>query len=531
MPRVLIADKLSPAAVDIFKNRGLEVETKTGLSKEELIAEIPSYDGLVVRSATKPDADIMAAAANLKVIGRAGIGVDNIDIKAATAKGIVVMNTPFGNAITTAEHAIAMMFAAARQIPAANAGTQAGEWPKKAFMGTELSYKTLGLIGCGNIGSRVAERAQGLAMKVAAYDPFLTEERALELGVEKVELEALLTRADVITLHVPLTDQTANILSSENIAKTKKGVIIVNCARGGLIDEVALKTALENGHVAAAALDVFAEEPAKDNPLFGAPNFIATPHLGAATNEAQENVALQVAEQMSDYLLTGAVTNALNMPSVTAEEAPRLTPFTVLAEKLGAFAGQISDYGFEEVVIEYEGEVSELNRKPITAAALAGLLRPSRGDVNMVSAPSILTESGVKLTETKTEESPVYDSLIRIKVLTKATANSPEGGWRTLAGTVTAGRPRIVEVKGMALEGDFSPVTLYVNNLDKPGFIGTLGAMLGEAGVNIATFHLGRTDEGGEAIALVGIDSEPPEDVITKLKGMDRVRYVKALRF
>ena len=531
MPKVLIADKLSPAAVEIFKNRGLDVDVKTGLSKEDLIAEIPAYDGLVVRSATKPDADVIAAASNLKVIGRAGIGVDNIDIKAATNKGVVVMNTPFGNAITTAEHAIAMMFAAARQIPAANAGTQAGDWPKKAFMGTELSYKTLGLIGCGNIGSRVAERAQGLSMKVAAYDPFLTEERALELGVDKVELDELFARADVITLHVPFTEQTANILSADNLAKTKKGVIIVNCARGGLIDEAALKEALESGHVGAAALDVFAEEPAKDNPLFNAPNFIATPHLGAATNEAQENVALQVAEQMSDYLLTGAVTNALNMPSVTAEEAPRLTPFTQLAEKLGSFAGQISEFGFEEIVIEYEGDVSELNRKPITAAALAGLLRPSRGDVNMVSAPSILTESGVKLTETKTEESPVYDSLIRIKVLTKATANSPDGGWRTLAGTVTAGRPRIVEIKGMALEGDFSPVTLYVNNLDKPGFIGTLGAMLGEAGVNIATFHLGRTDEGGEAIALVGIDSEPEGHVIGTLASMERVRYVKVLRF
>jgi len=524
MPKVLIADTLSPAAVEIFKNRGIETDIKVGLPKDELIGLIDQYDGLVVRSACKPDAAVIAAASNLKVIGRAGIGVDNIDIKAATAKGVVVMNTPFGNAITTAEHAIAMMFAAARQIPAANAGTQAGEWPKKAFMGTELSYKTLGLIGCGNIGSRVAERAIGLSMKVAAFDPFLTEERAIELGVEKVELDEMLRRADVITLHTPLTETTKNILSEDALAKAKKGVIIVNCARGGLIDEAALKAGLESGHVAAAALDVFAVEPAKDNALFGAPNFIATPHLGAATNEAQENVALQVAEQISDYLLTGAVTNALNMPSVTAEEAPRLKPFVELAEKLGSFAGQISEDGFEEVVLEYEGEVSELNRKPITAAAMAGLLRASHGDVNMVSAPSILTDMGVKLTETKTEDSPVYDSLIRIKVKVAS-------GWRSLAGTVTAGRPRIVEVKDMALEGDFSPITLYVNNLDKPGFIGALGAMLGEAGVNIATFHLGRTDEGGEAIALVGIDSEPPREMIAKLSSMERVRYVKALRF
>ncbi|WOR14940.1 phosphoglycerate dehydrogenase [Hyphomonas sp. FCG-A18] len=532
MPKVLIGDTLAPAAVEIFHNRGIETETAVGLNTEELIAKIPEFDGLVVRSACKPNADVIAAASNLKVIGRAGIGVDNIDIKAATAKGVVVMNTPFGNAVTTAEHAIAMMFAAARQIPAANTGTQSGAWPKKAFMGTELSYKTLGLIGCGNIGARVAERAKGLQMKVLAYDPFLTEERAVELGVEKAaDLEAMLARADVITLHTPLTDATRNILSADAIAKTKKGVIIVNCARGGLIDEGALRAALDNGHVAAAALDVFATEPAKENVLFGAPNFIATPHLGAATTEAQENVALQVAEQMSDYLLSGAVTNALNMPSITADEAPRLKPFAALAEKLGSFAGQISDYGFEEVVIEYEGEVTELNRKPLTAAALAGLLRASRGDVNMVSAPAILADTGVKLSETKTEDSPVYDSLIRIKVLTKRTENDPNPGWRSLAGTLIAGQPRIVEVKGMALEGDFSPVTLYVNNLDKPGFIGGLGVMLGEAGINIATFHLGRTDAGGEAIALIGVDSVPSPELVDQLRAMEQVRYAKALTF
>ncbi len=523
-PKVLIADNLSPAAVDIFRQRGLDVEVKTGLSKDELIAIIPDYDGLAVRSACKPDADVIAAAAHLKVIGRAGIGVDNIDIKAATSNGVVVMNTPFGNAITTAEHAIAMMFAAARQIPAADRGTQAGEWPKKAFMGRELSFKTLGLIGCGNIGSRVAERAQGLRMRVVAFDPFLTEERAVELGVEKADLDTLLARADVITLHTPLTEQTKNILSREALAKTKPGLILVNCARGGLVDEQAVRELLDSGHIGAAAFDVFAQEPAKENVLFGAPNFVATPHLGAATAEAQENVALQVAEQMSDYLLTGAVTNALNMPSITAEEAPRLKPFAALAEKLGSFAGQISDAGFTEVVIEYEGEVAELNRKPLTAAALAGLLRASRGDVNMVSAPAILAESGVKLSETKTEDSPVYDSLIRIRTLV-------DGGWRTLAGTISAGRPRIVELKDMALEGDFAPVMLYVNNHDAPGFIGALGQMLGEANVNIATFHLGRTQAGGEAIALIGIDAEPPAQLVERLNALEHVRYVKVLRF
>jgi D-3-phosphoglycerate dehydrogenase / 2-oxoglutarate reductase len=523
-PKVLISDSLSPAAVEIFQNRGLEVDVKTGLSKDELIAIIDQYDGLAVRSATKPDADVIAAAKNLKVIGRAGIGVDNIDIKAATSNGVVVMNTPFGNAVTTAEHAIAMMFAAARQIPAANAGTQAGEWPKKAFMGRELSYKTLGLIGAGNIGSRVAERAIGLKMKVVAYDPYLTEDRAVELGVEKVELDELFARADVITLHVPKTDQTANILSRENLAKTKPGVMIVNCARGGLVDEAAVRERLDSGHISAAAFDVFAEEPAKDNVLFGAPNFIATPHLGAATEEAQENVALQVAEQMSDYLLTGAVMNALNMPSVTAEEAPRLKPFIALAEKLGTFAGQISDEGFTEVVVEYEGEVVDLNRKPITAALTAGLLRPSRGDVNLVSAPVILQDAGIKLTETKTEESPTYDSLIRVKVKVGE-------GWRTLAGSVISGQPKIVEVKGMALEGEFLPTMLYVNNNDTPGFIGALGTMLGEAGINIATFNLGRTAPGQDAIALVGIDADVPGEMLGKLSDLPQVRYAKVLRF
>ena len=531
MPKVLIADDLSQAAVDIFTNRGIDTDIKVGLSKDELIKIIPDYDGLAVRSACKPDADVIAAATRLKVIGRAGIGVDNIDIKAATAKGVVVMNTPFGNAVTTAEHAIAMMFAAARQIPAADQGTQAGKWPKKNFVGVELSYKTLGLIGCGNIGARVAERAKGLTMKVVAYDPFLTEDRAIELGVEKVDLDTLLTRADVITLHTPLTDQTRNILSKEALEKTKKGLILVNCARGGLVDEDAVRELLDNGHLGAAAFDVFVEEPAKENVLFGAPNFIATPHLGAATNEAQENVALQVAEQMSDYLLSGAVTNALNMPSVTADEAPRLKPFIELAEKLGQFAGQISDHGFDDVEIEYEGEVCDLNRKPITAAALAGLLRASRGDVNMVSAPAILAESGIHHSESTTEDSPVYDSLIRIRVKVPRTANSEETGWRSIAGTVSAGRPRVVEVKEMPLEGAFSPITLYVNNLDKPGFIGALGEMLGSAGVNIATFHLGRQESGGEAIALIGIDSEPPQEMTEKLDALPHVRYAKVLHF
>jgi len=318
MPKVLIADKMSVSAAEVFKNRGIDVDVITGLSKDELIKIIPEYDGLAVRSSTRPDAEIIAAAKNLKVIGRAGIGVDNIDIKSATDRGVVVMNTPFGNAITTAEHAIAMLFSAARQVPSASSRTQNGEWPKSDFKGVELYNKTLGVIGCGNIGSLVIERAQGLKMKVIGYDPYLTEERALNLGIEKVELDDLFTRADAITLHTPLVEATKNIVSKKRIGQMKKGAIIVNCARGGLVDEEALKDALEAGHIRAAALDVFAVEPAKTNPLFGTKNFIATPHLGASTLEAQENVAVQVAEQMADYLLTGAVTNSLNTPSISA---------------------------------------------------------------------------------------------------------------------------------------------------------------------------------------------------------------------
>ena len=523
-PRVLIADKLSPAAVDIFKQRGVEADVKTGLSKDELLKIIGDYDGLAVRSATKADKDVIAAAKKLKVIGRAGIGVDNVDIPTATAAGIVVMNTPFGNSITTAEHAIAMMFACARQLPAADASTQAGKWEKNRFMGVELYGKTLGLIGAGNIGSIVADRALGLKMKVVAYDPFLSPERAVELGVEKVELDQLLARADAITLHTPLTDKTRNILSAENLAMTKKGVMIVNCARGGLVDEAALRKLLDEGHVGAAAFDVFVEEPAKDNVLFGAANFIATPHLGASTAEAQENVALQVAEQMSDYLLTGAVTNALNSPSVTAEEAPRLKPFVALAEKLGAFAGQMVDFGIKAIDIAYEGEVSALNTKPLTAAALSGVLRPMLEDVNMVSAPAVAKERGITVSESKQDDSPVYESLVRITITT-------EKGKRSFAGSLLAGAPRVVEVKGMDLDAPFAPTMLYVNNLDKPGFIGNLGALLADAQVNIATFNLGRIAAGEDAICLVGIDQDPDPALLSKIQALPHVKEARSLRF
>jgi D-3-phosphoglycerate dehydrogenase len=523
-PRVLIADKLSPAALAIFTARGVDADVKTGLTKDELLAIIGDYDGLAVRSATKADKDVIAAAKNMKVIGRAGIGVDNVDIPAATAAGIVVMNTPFGNSITTAEHAIALMFALARQLPQADLSTQAGKWEKNRFMGVELSAKTLGLIGAGNIGSIVADRANGLRMKVIAYDPFLSPERAVEIGVEKVELDELLARAEVITLHTPLTDKTRNILSAEALAKAKKGVFIINCARGGLVDENALRAGLDSGAIGGAAFDVFVEEPAKQNPLFGAPNFIATPHLGASTQEAQENVALQVAEQMADYLLTGAVTNALNSPSVTADEAPKLKPFVTLAGVLGAFAGQMVDVGIKAIDVAYEGEVAQLNVKPMTATALAGVLRPMLAEVNMVSAPAIAKERGVTVSESRQETSPVFDSLMRITVTT-------ELGKRAFAGSLVGGKPRVVEVKGMELDSPILPAMLYVNNLDKPGFIGALGALLAEAGVNIATFNLGRVEAGDDAIALVGVDQPLSADLLAKVRWLPHVKEARVLVF
>ena len=527
-PRVLIADKLSPAAVAIFKERGVDADVKTGLTKEQLLEIIDQYDGLALRSNTKADKDVLAAAKKLKVVGRAGIGVDNVDIPAATAAGIVVMNTPFGNSITTAEHAIAMMFALARQIPEASASTKAGKWEKNRFMGVELTGKTLGLIGCGNIGSIVANRAVGLHMKVLAYDPFLSEKRALDLGVEKVELDALLGRADFITLHTPLTDATRNILSGDALAKTKKGVRIVNCARGGLVDEAALAEAIKSGHVAGAALDVFETEPATESPLFALENVVCTPHLGAATTEAQENVALQVAEQMSDFLLTGAVANAINMPSVSAEDAPRLKPYMELCRLLGAFAGQLTQARegvIRRVAIEYEGLAAALNQRPLSAAVLAGLMSPMMEGVNMVNAPIAAREHGIDVAETVHDRPSEYQTLVRVTVETDTMS-------RSVAGTLFAGsRPRLVEVKGIKVEADFAPHMLYVTNQDKPGFIGRFGATLAGAGINIATFHLGRADAGGDAICLVSVDEAVPEEVLDMVRTLPLVMQATALSF
>src|SRR6478735_6829655 len=525
MPKVLISDKMDPKAAQIFRERGVEVDEITGKTPEELMAIIGEYDGLAIRSSTKVTKAILEHATNLKVVGRAGIGVDNVDIPAASAKGVVVMNTPFGNSITTAEHAIALMFALARQLPEADASTQAGKWEKNRFMGVELTGKKLGLIGCGNIGSIVASRALGLKMKVAAFDPFLTPERAVELGVDKVELDELLRRADFITLHTPLTEQTRNILSRENLAKTKPGVRIINCARGGLIDEAALKDALDSGHVAGAALDVFATEPATASPLFGTPGFISTPHLGASTSEAQVNVAIQVAEQMSDFLLLGGVTNAINMPSLSAEEAPKLKPYMALAENLGKLIGQIAGEDVRSIAVEVEGAAAQLNQKPITGAVLAGLMGTYSQTVNMLNAPYLAKERGLDVSEVRHDREGDYHTLIAVEVRTG-------DGIRRVAGTLFGNKAaRLVDMFGVEGAAELEGSMIDIVNTDTPGFIGKLGTALGEAGINIATFNRGRRAAGGEAVALVAVDGDVPAEVVKTLCALEGVREVVPLRF
>ena len=525
MPRVLISDKLAPEAVEIFKERGVDVDFRPGLSAEELLEIIGDYDGLAIRSATKVTSEVLAKGRKLRAIGRAGIGVDNVDVPAATKAGVIVMNTPFGNSVTTAEHAITMMLSLTRQIPQAHMSTIAGKWEKSKFLGTEISGKRLGLIGCGNIGAIVADRAQGLKMRVLGYDPFLTPERAKNLGIEKVELDELLGKADFITLHTPLTDATRNIISADALQKTKKGVRIINCARGGLIDEVALCAALHSGHVAGAALDVFAEEPARENILFEAPNLIATPHLGASTQEAQEKVALQVAEQLSDYLINGAVTNALNMASVTAEEAPILQPYMSLAKLLGSFLGQIETPDIQSVKLEFDGKAASLNEAPVLASMLAGLLGPKMDSVNMVNAASIASSNGVDVATVRHDRRCDYESLLRVTI-------GYEGGTRTIAGTLIGGnKPRLVEVQDIAVEAEFPQNLLYLRNYDKPGFIGALGTVFGDVGVNIATFHLGRKEEGGEAIALIEIDGKIDDNAMEKVRELEQVVRADRLSF
>ena len=525
MPRVLIADEVSEVAVQAFAERGIEVSVQPGLAPEALAEIIGDFEGLVVRSATRVTAELVDRAARLKVVGRAGTGVDNVDMNAATKRGIVVMNTPHGNSVTAAEHTIAMMCALARRIPQADRSTRKGGWERGRFMGVELRDKTLGVVGCGTIGAIVATLAQGLRMRVVAFDPYLAPDRAASLGVTLATMDELLGEADVITLHVPLTDETRGIIDAEALAKTRPGVRIVNCARGGLVVEADLKSAIESGHVAGAALDVFEEEPARDNALFAFDEVIATPHLGASTVEAQENVALQIAQQMAEYLLTDTVVNAVNAPSVSPEEMAKLGPYLTLAEQIGSFAGQIADGRIRGVTIAYEGQASALDSRLLTAAALQGMLAPRLDNINIVNAPFIARERGISVREVRSATTADYQTLVRVEVLSQ---EQPQAVAGTLIGR---GGRRIVEVEGIEVEAELGPHMLYFTNEDRPGLIGAVATILGEAGINIATFNLGRREPGGDAIGLIGVDSVVPDDVLAKLRDRAAVIDLKRLNF
>ena len=526
MPRVLIADEVSEVAVQAFAERGIEVSVQPGLAPEALAEIIGDYEGLVVRSATKVTPDLLAQASRLKVVGRAGTGVDNVDINTATKRGIVVMNTPHGNSVTAAEHTIAMMCALARRIPQADRSTRKGSWERGRFMGVELRDKTLGVVGCGTIGAIVATLAQGLKMRVVAFDPYLSPDRAASLGVTLATMDELLGEADVITLHVPLTDETRGIIDADALAKTRPGVRIVNCARGGLVVESALINAIESGHVAGAALDVFEEEPAQeDNPLFARDEVIATPHLGASTVEAQENVAVQIAQQMAEYLLTGTVLNAVNTPSVAPEDLAKLGPYLTLAQQIGSFAGQIAAGRIHGVTVAYEGQASALDSRLLTAAALQGLLAPRLDNINIVNAPFIARERGITVREVRSEMTADYRTLMRVEVLSQEHA-------QTVAGTLIGrGGQRIVEIEGIEIEAELGPHMLYFTNEDRPGLIGAVATILGEAGINIATFNLGRREPGGDAIGLIGVDSVVPDEVEAQLRSRAAVIDLKRLSF
>lgn len=522
--KVLVSDNISPNGVEILKRAGLEVDVKTGLKPEELKAIIADYHALIVRSATKATAEIIEAATNLKVIGRAGSGLDNVDKAAASKRGIVVMNTPGGNTITTAEHTIAMMFAAARKIPQASASMTAGKWEKKKFMGTELFNKTLGVLGLGNIGSEVAKRAQCMGMEVIAYDPFLSEEKAKSLGIEKMEIPDLIRRADFITVHTPLTNETKNIINKKSIATMKNGVYIINCARGGIILEKDLYEALESGKVAGAALDVFEKEPPENNPLVGHDKVVCTPHLGASTQEAQENVAIAIAEQIVDYLIHGTIRNAVNFPSIPADQVKSLQPYIELAEKIGSFASQISDGGITEITLEYRGQVSELNISPITVAAVKGVLDPILIEtVNFVNAPFIAKERGIEIRETKSSDAGDYHNMLTIRV------KSPEKT-TTVSGTLLSKKdPRIVKINDFTVEIVPEGNMLLMYNNDKPGVIGNIGTTLGKNDINIARMHFGRKKAGGMAISVVNIDCAASDKALEEIRALPNILDIREI--
>lgn len=522
--KVLVSDNISPKGVEILKKAGLDVDVKTGMKPDELKACIGEYDGLVIRSATKVTADVMEAASKLKVIGRAGSGLDNVDKTAASKKGIVVMNTPGGNTMTTAEHSIAMLFSVARLIPQATASMKAGKWEKKKFMGVELYHKTLGIVGLGNIGSQVAKKAQGLDMNVIAYDPFLSEDKAKATGIRKVSLDELFAESDFITIHTPITAETKGVINSKTISRMKNGVRIINCARGGIINEADLYEALKSGKVGGAALDVFEKEPPENNPLLTLDNVVCTPHLGASTEEAQENVAVAVAEQIADYLVSGVIRNAVNFPSIPNEQVPRLQPYINLAEKLGGFSAQIFEGGATEITVEFRGTAAEINTAPVTIAAIKGFLTPILLEtVNFVNAPIIAKERGIEVKEIKSNDAGDYNSMIALRIKAK-------GRESYVAGTLFSKKdPRVILIDEFKVEIVPEGELLLIYNNDKPGVIGSIGMLMGKNNINIARMHFGRESAGGMAISVVSIDSIPTPEVIEEIKRLPNILSVKQI--
>lgn len=524
--KVLVSDKLSEKGIEILKASGMEVLVKTGMPPEELVREIEDCDGLIIRSGTKVTEKIIHAAKRLKVVGRAGSGLDNVDLPTATKKGIVVMNTPGGNNVTTAEHTITLLLAMARRVPQATASIRSGKWEKNKFSGIELYNKTIGVIGIGQIGSYVAKLAQGLMMRVIGYDPFLSQENAKNLGIELVSLEEIYRRSDIITLHVPMTKDTKYLICAETFAQMKDGVRIINCARGGIVHEKDLYEALVSKKVAAAALDVFEKEPIDpQNPLLTLDNVIFTPHIGASTTEAQENVALAVAEQVVDYLVKGIIRNAVNIPSVSSDLLPILQPFLNLSEKLGSFLAQILEGGLESVTLEYKGEVGNLSLAPMTVAVLKGLLNPILEEpVNEVNAPIIAKERGIEVKEVKSTDSGNFSSLVVITIRSGGRSTS-------VAGTLYKKKePRIVSINGFSLEVIPEGYMLMLTNDDKPGVIGRIGTLLGDNQVNVASMQLGRECPGGKAISMVGIDSLPSEALLESIKKLPHIISVTSIK-
>ncbi len=523
--KVLISDNLSSRGVEILKNAGLDVDARSKTSPEEIEKIIGDYDALIIRSATKVSAALLEKASKLKVVGRAGSGLDNVDTPAATKKGVVVMNTPGGNTVTTAEHTIGMIFACARMIPQAYASLKAGKWEKKKFEGVELFDKTLGIVGLGAIGGVVANRCAAMGMKILAFDPFISAEKAKSLGIELADLETIWRRSDFITLHTPKTKETAGMVNKATIAKMKDGVRIINCARGGIVNEQDLFEALKSGKVAGAAFDVFEKEPPENHPLLTLDNFIATPHLGASTREAQENVATAVAEQIVDYLVAGTVRNAVNVPSVPADQLPTLSPYINLAERMGLFIGQLAEGGLTRVTVEYSGEVGGLKQEPITLAALKGVLTPTlQENVNYVNAPLIAKDRGIEVKVSRSSGATEYTSLITLRLQTGAKETSASGTLNSRK------EPRVIQVDAFPMEAVPAGDMLVLMNNDKPGVIGNIGTLLGQNGINISRMQFGRESQGGLAMSVVSVDSPISDDLMARIKQLPNVLSARMIR-